>query len=74
MGDLTPHVAPADVALVTALSLEHTEVLGDTLEDIAGEKAAIARTRTARARSKREAGRCKTAHHAMRRRSRFRGR
>ena len=36
-------VAPADVALVTALSLEHTEVLGDTLEDIAGEKAAIAR-------------------------------
>ena len=38
-------VAPADVALVTALSLEHTEVLGNTLEAIAGEKAAIARPR-----------------------------
>ena len=36
-------VAAADVALVTALSLEHTDVLGDTLEAIAGEKAAIAR-------------------------------
>ena len=36
-------VAAADVALVTSLSLEHTEVLGDTLEAIAGEKAAIAR-------------------------------
>ena len=36
-------VAPADVAVITALSLEHTEVLGSTLEAIAGEKAAIAR-------------------------------
>ena len=36
-------VASADVALVTALSLEHTEILGETLEAIAGEKAAIAR-------------------------------
>ena len=36
-------VAPADVALVTTLSLEHTEILGEALEAIAGEKAAIAR-------------------------------
>ncbi len=36
-------VAPADVALITALSLEHTDVLGSTLAEIAGEKAAIAR-------------------------------
>ncbi len=35
--------APADVALITALSLEHTDVLGSTLAEIAGEKAAIAR-------------------------------
>ena len=35
--------SPADVAVITALSLEHTEVLGSTLEAIAGEKAAIAR-------------------------------
>ena len=36
-------VAGADIAVVTALSLEHTETLGETLEAIAGEKAAIAR-------------------------------
>ncbi len=36
-------VAGADIAVVTALSLEHTEILGETLEAIAGEKAAIAR-------------------------------
>jgi dihydrofolate synthase/folylpolyglutamate synthase len=35
--------APADVAVLTALALEHTEVLGATLEEIAAEKAAIAR-------------------------------
>ena len=34
---------PADVAVITSLSLEHTDVLGDTLEAIAREKAAIAR-------------------------------
>ena len=36
---------PADVAVITSLSLEHTDVLGETLEAIAGEKAAIARPR-----------------------------
>ena len=36
-------VAPADVCVVTSLALEHTDVLGDTLDDIAREKAAIAR-------------------------------
>ena len=35
---------PADVAVITSLSLEHTTVLGDTLEAIAGEKGAIARS------------------------------
>ena len=34
---------PADVAVITSLSLEHTEILGATLDAIAGEKAAIAR-------------------------------
>ena len=34
---------PADVAVITSLSLEHTDILGETLEAIAGEKAAIAR-------------------------------
>ena len=34
---------PADVAVITSLSLEHTDVLGETLEAIAGEKGAIAR-------------------------------
>lgn len=34
---------PADVAVITSLSLEHTDILGDTLDAIAGEKAAIAR-------------------------------
>lgn len=36
-------VADADVCVLTALSLEHTDVLGDTLMKIAAEKAAIAR-------------------------------
>ena len=34
---------PADLAIITSLSLEHTDVLGGTLEAIAAEKAAIAR-------------------------------
>ena len=34
---------PADVAVITSLSLEHIDILGDTLEAIAGEKVAIAR-------------------------------
>lgn len=34
---------PADVAVITSISLEHTDILGETLEAIAGEKAAIAR-------------------------------
>ena len=34
---------PADLAIITSLSLEHTDVLGETLEAIAAEKAAIAR-------------------------------
>ncbi len=33
----------ADCCILTQISLEHTEILGDTLEDIATEKAAIAR-------------------------------
>lgn len=36
-------VAKADVCAVTSLSLEHTDILGDTLTQIAREKAAIAR-------------------------------
>jgi dihydrofolate synthase/folylpolyglutamate synthase len=36
-------VAHADVGLVTSISLEHTEWLGDTVQKIAREKAAIAR-------------------------------
>ena len=36
-------VADADVAVITSLSLEHASVLGNTLEAIAKEKAAIAR-------------------------------
>ncbi len=34
---------PADVAVITSLSLEHTDILGETLVAIAAEKAAIAR-------------------------------
>ena len=36
-------ILPADVSVVTSLSLEHRDVLGDTLAEIAAEKAAIAR-------------------------------
>jgi len=36
-------ILPADVCVVTSLSLEHRDILGDTLAKIAAEKAAIAR-------------------------------
>ncbi|MBI4821973.1 MAG: hypothetical protein HY791_37295 [Deltaproteobacteria bacterium] len=38
--------AHAEVAVVTDLSLEHTEILGQTIEEIAAEKAAAIRPRT----------------------------
>lgn len=34
---------PADICLLTSITCEHTDVLGDKIEDIASEKAAIAR-------------------------------
>lgn len=37
------NAADAEVAVVTGISLEHTEYLGDTLAEIAGEKVAIAK-------------------------------
>ena len=36
-------ILPADVSVDTSLSLEHRDILGDTLAEIAAEKAAIAR-------------------------------
>ncbi len=36
-------ILPADIGVLTSLSLEHRDVLGNTLADIAAEKAAIAR-------------------------------
>ena len=36
-------ILPADVSVITSLSLEHRDILGDTLAEIAAEKAAIAR-------------------------------
>ena len=36
-------ILPADLCLLTSIQLEHREVLGDTLAEIAAEKAAIAR-------------------------------
>ena len=36
-------ILPAGVSVVTSLSLEHRDILGDTLAEIAAEKAAIAR-------------------------------
>ena len=36
-------ILPANVSTITSLSLEHRDVLGDTLAEIAAEKAAIAR-------------------------------
>jgi dihydrofolate synthase/folylpolyglutamate synthase len=35
------NVLPSDVAVITTISLEHTRILGDTLAEIAAEKAAI---------------------------------
>lgn len=37
------NLVDADVALITALGLDHTEYLGETLDAIAGEKAAVSR-------------------------------
>ena len=34
---------PADICLLTSITLEHTDILGDNIGDIASEKAAIAR-------------------------------
>lgn len=39
--DATNAVAKKELAVITRISLEHTEYLGDTLEEIAGEKAGI---------------------------------
>lgn len=39
--DATNVIAPPETAVITNIGLEHTEVLGDTLEKIAGEKAGI---------------------------------
>lgn len=39
--DATNAVAKKELAVITRISLEHTEYLGDTLEKIAGEKAGI---------------------------------
>jgi dihydrofolate synthase/folylpolyglutamate synthase len=36
-------ILPADLCLITSVQLEHREILGDTLAEIAAEKAAIAR-------------------------------
>lgn len=36
-------ILPADAAVITSLSLEHRDILGDTLAEISAEKAAIAR-------------------------------
>mgnify|MGYP003318013682 FL=1 len=36
-------ILPADAAIITSLSLEHRDILGDTLAEISAEKAAIAR-------------------------------
>ena len=35
------NVVPAEVAVITSISLDHAEILGDSLEKIAGEKAGI---------------------------------
>jgi dihydrofolate synthase/folylpolyglutamate synthase len=38
-------ILPADLCLLTSIQLEHRDILGDTLAEIAAEKAAIARPR-----------------------------
>ena len=40
--DATRHL-PADLCVITSISLEHTKILGDRVEDIAAEKAGILR-------------------------------
>lgn len=37
------NVVDADLAIITSISLDHTDYLGDTIAQIAGEKAAVAR-------------------------------
>ncbi len=44
--DSTNVFGSKDLAIITPLSLEHTAVLGETIEEIAAEKAAIIRPRT----------------------------
>jgi len=39
--DATNVIPPPEAAVITAIGLEHTEILGDTIEKIAGEKAGI---------------------------------
>ena len=39
--DATNVIPPPKAAVITAIGLEHTEILGDTIEKIAGEKAGI---------------------------------
>lgn len=39
------NVISADIAVVTPISMDHTDYLGDTLEEIAGEKAGIIKSR-----------------------------
>ncbi|MBZ0167417.1 MAG: bifunctional folylpolyglutamate synthase/dihydrofolate synthase [Candidatus Omnitrophica bacterium] len=39
------NVGPSEVAVITPIGLEHTQILGDTLAEIAGEKAAIIKDR-----------------------------
>jgi len=39
------NVVDSSVAVVTSVALEHTEYLGDTLEEVAGEKAAILKSK-----------------------------
>lgn len=39
------NVANADVAVITPIGLDHTDYLGDTIEEIAGEKAGIIKSR-----------------------------
>lgn len=39
--DATNSIPTADLCIITSISLDHTDILGDTLKDIAGEKAGI---------------------------------
>ena len=44
--DLTNSVEKTDLSIITSISLDHTEILGDTIAKIAGEKAGIIREET----------------------------